>query len=516
MFLNFLLFYSIELIGGLLIIIGAVYLYFKNVVYKYWEKQGVHYVEPTFLIGNSAELMMGKKSMGTLHEKFYEANKQYGYYGVYGTKKPALVVSDPDLIRNVLVKNFSNFHDRGIPFNEKIDPITAHIFFLGGARWKNLRAKLTPTFTSGKMKQMFNVMYSCADKMTKHLESIAKNRGIIGIKELSARLTTDVIVSTAFGIDSNCIDNPDSEFRYWGKKAFKPNLRLVGTLVAPNLMDIFKIPSTDPGVSKFFTNAFKDTVNYRIKNNIVRPDFMNLLIQLMKQGYVEGDDGKPSHISETIDGNITIDEAVAQAFVFFLAGFETTSTTISYSLYELSKECNKHIQDKLAIEINQVLKNHDGKITYESTQEMTYLDKVINETLRKYPPLPFLNRQCTEAIELGDTGLKIPKGMDIIIPVLGLHRDPNIYPDPHKFDPERFNEKNTAERHPYAYLGFGEGPRICIGSRFGFLQVKIVLISLLSKYKFSKAPSTPDVLDFESLSIVLMSKSGIELLIEPR
>ncbi|KAF7988572.1 hypothetical protein HCN44_001145 [Aphidius gifuensis] len=494
MFLNFLLFYSIELIGGLLIIIGAVYLYFKYVVYKYWEKQGVHYIEPTFLFGNSAELLMGKKSIGTLHEKFYEDNKQHGYYGVYGSKQPALVVSDPDLIRNVLVKNFSNFQDRGLPFNEKIDPLSAHMVFLGGLRWKKLRAKLSPSFTSGKIKQMFNAMYICVDKLTKHLESIAKNREIIEIQELCARLTTDVIVSTAFGIDSNCIDNPDSEFRYWGKKSFKPSLRLLGTLVAPKVMNLFRIPMTDPGVTKFFTNAFKDTVNYRIKNNIVRRDFMNLLIQLMKQGYVEGDDGKSSHIT----------------------GFETTASTISYSLYELSKEYNKHIQDKSAAEINQVLKNHDGKITYELTQEITYLDKIINETLRKYPLVPFLTRQCTEAIELGDTGLKIPKGMDIIIPVLGLHRDPNIYPDPHKFDPERFNEKNTAERHPCVYLGFGEGPRICIGLRFGFLQVKIALISLLSKYKFSIAPSTPDLLDFESFSLVLISKSGIDLLIEPR
>lgn len=87
----------------------------------------------------------------------------------------------------------------------------------------------------------------------------------------------------------------------------------------------------------------------------------------------------------------------------------------------------------------------------------------IPETMRKYPPLPILNRICTEEVTLPTTNIHLPKGTSITIPVFGLHRDPSIYPDPDKFDPERFNMDKVKERHPYAYLPFGEGPRNCIG-----------------------------------------------------
>lgn len=83
--------------------------------------------------------------------------------------------------------------------------------------------------------------------------------------------------------------------------------------------------------------------------------------------------------------------------------------------------------------------------------------------MRKYPPLPILNRICTKEIQLPNTDLIITEATDIVIPVLGIHRDPNFYPDPLKFDPERFNEENSAARHPYVYLPFGLGPRDCIG-----------------------------------------------------
>ena len=87
----------------------------------------------------------------------------------------------------------------------------------------------------------------------------------------------------------------------------------------------------------------------------------------------------------------------------------------------------------------------------------------VTETLRKYPPVPILNRICTKEIDLPNTNIRVPKGALITIPLLGIHRDPSIYPDPDKFDPERFNADKIKERHPNAYMPFGEGPRNCIG-----------------------------------------------------
>jgi cytochrome P450 family 6 len=86
-----------------------------------------------------------------------------------------------------------------------------------------------------------------------------------------------------------------------------------------------------------------------------------------------------------------------------------------------------------------------------------------SETLRKYPPVPILNRECTKAYKIPDTDIVLEKGMLSVIPVLALHHDPKYYPEPERFDPERFSEEEKAKRHHYVYLPFGEGPRICIG-----------------------------------------------------
>jgi hypothetical protein len=86
------------------------------------------------------------------------------------------------------------------------------------------------------------------------------------------------------------------------------------------------------------------------------------------------------------------------------------------------------------------------------------------ETLRKYPPVPGLNRICTKDYKVPGSNIMIKKDTKVWIPVLGLQRDPEFYPDPEKFDPERFSEENKNERHPYTFIPFGEGPRVCIGT----------------------------------------------------
>ena len=216
---------------------------------------------------------------------------------------------------------------------------------------------------------------------------------------------------------------------------------------------------------------------------------------------------------ESADGKITQMEGAAQAYVIFMAGYETSSSAMTYCIYELA--CNPHIQDKVVDDINATLKKFGG-LTYDSLQEMTYLHKVVQETLRKYPPAPSIHRVCTKDIDLPTTNLHVDKGVDIVIPILGIHRDPEIYPDPDKFDPERFNQENIASRHPCNYLPFGDGPRKCIGIKLGYSMVKVGIISMLSKYRISLVPETPIPLEFDTGTLILTSKSDICIRVEPR
>ncbi|KAF7393606.1 hypothetical protein HZH68_010425 [Vespula germanica] len=206
-------------------------------------------------------------------------------------------------------------------------------------------------------------------------------------------------------------------------------------------------------------------------------------------------------------------EAAAQAFVFYLAGFETTSSTVTFCLYELA--LNQDIQKKTQEEIDRVLKKHGG-ISYNAINEMTYLQMVVYETLRKYPPLPILNRICTKDIKLPNSNVVIPEGIAVLIPLFGIHRDPNIYPEPEKFIPERFTEEQIRSRHQYTYLPFGEGPRICIGMRFALMQTKVALMYALNKFEFLPGPKTPRKLELTVGTVILNTKCDMYLQIQQR
>ncbi|XP_016772837.1 cytochrome P450 6k1 [Apis mellifera] len=502
-----------DIIAVASLITVGLYFYYKLYLFKFWHKKGIFYVKPSFPTGNIMPIINGKLSLAEFFRDIYEHNKHHRLVGIYMLYKPYLIVNDPNLIRDILTKEFTNFHDRGIFYNEEVDPLSGHLFQLPGKKWRNLRVKLTPTFTSGKIKQFFPILNEAGNILAKYLEEEARKGSTIDVKDIFARYSTDIIMSVAFGISCDSFKEPNNEFRYWGKKIFDPKpLWNALILFAPQILNFFSISYTEKSVTKFFTNMFKQTVKYRESNNIERKDFLNLLIQLMKNGYVDADDESLSNNVNAAKNKLTMMEAAAQAYVFFLAGFETSSTTVTFCLYELAK--NQDIQNKVREEIQTMIKKN-GDLTYNALNDMNYLHKVISETLRKYPPVVILNRICTNDVKLSTTDFCIPKGTCIAIPVFGLHRDSNIFPNPEKFDPERFSEENIKTRHPYVYLPFGEGPRICIGLRFGLIQTKIAIINALLKNKFKFGPNTPSTLEFEKGSLILIGKGGIHLNIEP-
>lgn len=181
-------------------------------------------------------------------------------------------------------------------------------------------------------------------------------------------------------MNCNSLENPNSEFRLKGKSLFKKefgeNVKEIFLFLLPNLMKRLNVKLISEDVSNFFMGVVKNTVEYREKNGIYRKDFMHLLIELKnKKKLIE--DGKVQAEQITEDENsITINEICAQAFIFFEAGFETASTTMTFCLYELAK--NKAIQNRVREEITEVLNKHAGKLTYDAALELYYMEQVIN------------------------------------------------------------------------------------------------------------------------------------------
>ncbi|XP_046751468.1 probable cytochrome P450 6a14 [Diprion similis] len=508
-------YFLLEFLGIIIAIAISAYVYMKYVIFNYWSSRNVTSPKPIVPFGNMKPVVTGKRSIGEMFHDIYLEFKKSPIIGVYMFHRPSLVVADPELVRFVLTKEFAHFHDRGVYCDEKSEPLSGHLFSLPGAKWKFLRNKFTPTFTSSKMKQMFFTVKETSERLAAVVEKTAQNSEVIEIKDLMARFSTDVIASVAFAINCNSLENPTAEFLVMGRKFFEPKLfTAVLSFTFPYLLQVLKIPTIDHDTTKFFTRAFKEAVDYRIANNVVRKDFLDSVIQLMNKGFVKNkDEDKLSSETEIDNRKITMDEGAAQAFVFWIGGFDTSSSTVTHCLYELA--LNQDLQDKVAKEIISVLEEYGG-VTYESVNAMSYLAKVVSETLRKYPVVPILTRECDEDIEMPGTGYRVTKGTPIVIPVLGLHSNPDIYPDPEKFDPERFNEENIAKRHQYTYLPFGEGPRNCIGMRFGLVQSKVGLISLLSKYRFTPGPNLDVPLIMDKVNFVQVAANGVTLRVQMR
>ncbi|XP_064212050.1 cytochrome P450 monooxygenase isoform X1 [Tribolium castaneum] len=502
-------------IFGILTALIAVFIAWAQWSHTYWSRRNLIAPKTTFFLGNSKGIVTQKQSFGDFTVEMYEYirkhNKPHG--GFYLTLMPNYMPVDPEIIKHIMLNDFDHFVDRGIYYNEEVDPLSAHLFSLDGAKWRNLRIKLTPTFTSGKMKMMFDTLVKCSDQLLVEMNQTA-GKAPVDAKNILARFTTDIIGSCAFGIECNSLKNPNDEFTQYLKlffvEGFWQNLNGIITFVAPELAKKLNMKVVNPVLSNFFMKVVEDTVNMRERNNIYRKDFMHLLLQLKNRGELVDDDSilQNNTDAENKEVTLTLNELAAQAFVFFLAGYETSSTTMTFCLYELAS--NPEIQDKLRAEINEVLQKH-GKLTYDAIMEMRYMDKVVNETLRKYPPLPGLNRVCNKEYKVPGTDFVIEKGTKIWIPVLGLHRDPEYFPNPEKFDPERFTEENKRQRHPYTYLPFGEGPRICIGLRFGMMQTKVGLSVLLKNYKFSINSKTKLPLQLDPKSFIMSTEGGIWL-----
>lgn len=371
---------SVLLITFLIVIIT----YFKwN--FNYWKNKNVLHPPPSIPFGNMQSFTEKKVSASELFQKYYKRfkYKNVKYFGFYIFSKPILIPMDLDFIKTIITKDFEYFTDHGLFANKEDDPLSAHLFSLGGSEWRNLRTKLTPTFTSGKMKMMFETLINCSEGLTQVVEdSIDKP---LDINDLIGRFSTDVIGSCAFGIDCNSLKDADSEFRKYGKDVFKITKRQavirILTILAPRITKLLKLQFTSAELSNFFMGVVRGTLDYREKNNIIRKDFMHLLIQLknnvdINDGEQVGQITNSESLNSSNKVGLTFNEIAAQAFVFFVAGFETSTTLLTSCFYELA--INPDVQSKIRKEIQKVLEKYNGKITYDGLTEMTYMEKCVN------------------------------------------------------------------------------------------------------------------------------------------
>nr|XP_033770369.1 cytochrome P450 3A24-like [Geotrypetes seraphini] len=470
--------------------------------YGFFKKLGIPGPKPLPFIGTFLEYRKGLLHFDQI------CSKKYGkIWGIYDGRKPVLVVADPALVKTILVKEcytfFTNRRDFGLN-----GALKTAITVAKDDQWKRIRTVLSPTFTSGRLKEMFPIIKQYGDILVKNAQKKIEKDEPFFMKDIFGAYSTDVITSTSFSVNVDSMNNPNDPFVTNSKKLLKfsfLNPLIIITVLFPFLVPVMaKMNFTffSKEITDFFLNAVTSIKTKRLQESQTdRVDFLQLMI-----------DSQSSESNGDTKGHKTLTDAeiMSQAIIFILAGYETTSTMLSFMSYSIAT--NPEIQQKLHDEIDKTLPNK-ATPTYDALMQMEYLDMVINETLRLYPGGGRLERVCKKTVEIN--GLTIPENTIIVIPAFVMHRDPAYWTDPEEFKPERFSKDNKDSIDPYIFLPFGAGPRNCIGMRFALLNIKLAMVVLLQNFSFQPTKDTQIPLELDSKGFLQPTKP-IVLKLVPR
>uniref|UniRef100_A0A8C3LMY0 unspecific monooxygenase n=1 Tax=Chrysolophus pictus TaxID=9089 RepID=A0A8C3LMY0_CHRPC len=437
--------------------------------------------------------------------------QKYGkIWGIYDGRQPAVVVMDPQIIKTVLVKEcYSTFTNRRR--TDLAGVLRNAVSLAEDDQWKRLRTVLSPTFTSGKLKEMFPTMKHFGEMLVKNIQKRVEKDSSVPVKDFFGSYSMDVVTSTSFGVNIDSMNNPKSPFVREMQKLTKFDffdpvfiLSFVCPFLIPLMakMNISFFPSD--AVDFFLRSIDKIKKDREKETHKGRVDFLQMMIESQKSDSNGTRDGKNSHKA------LSDIEVLSQAFIFIFAGYEPTSNTLCYLAYLLA--LHPDVQQKVVNEIDTVLPNK-APLTYEAIMQLDYLDMAVNETLRLYPLGGRIERTCKKDVEIN--GVIIPKETIVVIPPYTLHRNPEYWPNPDEFRPERFSKENKDNIDPYTYLPFGAGPRNCIGMRFALLTLKVAITAVLQHFTFQVCKETQIPLKLLSMGLMTPEKP-IVLKLVPR
>ncbi|XP_053465015.1 thromboxane-A synthase isoform X1 [Nycticebus coucang] len=494
------------------------------------EKLGIRHPKPSPFIGNLTFFRQG------FWESQLELRRLYGpLCGYYLGRRIFIVLSEPDMIKQVLVENFSNFTNRtasGLEFK----PVANSVLFLRDKRWEEVRGVLTPAFSPEKLNELTPLISQACDLLLAHLKGYAESGEAFDIQRCYGCYTTDVIASVAFGTRVDSWRAPEDPFVEHCRRFFQFNIP------RPLLVLILSFPSIMVPLARILPNKNRDELNgffNKLIRSVIalrdqqaaeerRRDFLQMVLDArnssspvgVKDFDIVGEvfsstkcqvDPSRQRPPRALSQPLSVDEVVGQAFIFLIAGYEIVTNTLSFATYLLAT--NPDCQEKLLKEVDLFQEKHAAP-EYCSLQEgLPYLDMVIAETLRMYPPAFRFTREAAQDCEV--LGQHIPAGTVLEMAVGALHHDPEHWPSPEIFNPERFTDEAQQQRQPFTYLPFGAGPRSCLGVRLGLLEVKLTLLHVLSKFRFQVCPETQVPLQLESKS-ALGPKNGVYVKIVPR
>ncbi|XP_067928892.1 cytochrome P450 4V2-like isoform X2 [Watersipora subatra] len=373
-----------------------------------------------------------------------------------------------------------------------------------GKKWKSRRKILTPSFHFNILKDALNTMNSHATTFRDLLmEEVFESSKVVDIFPLLTLLSLDIIGETAMGVQMDALHSKESEYVksvLYTKDAIARRSRT--PWLFPNV--IFENSPSGRRTSRCINfmhqyahkvirerrAAMSGSATETLRNQA----FLDTLLDCRDEN---GDLLSDEDIREEVD-------------TFMFEGHDTVSSALGITTYLLGLHLEE--QEKCYQQLLDIV-GTPRTLTMNDLSQMTYLEWCIKESMRIYPPVPFVARDTAADIEIA--GHKIPKGAGAIAVVIsGLHRDPSVFPEPTKFDPHRFSPEESANRHPYAYIPFSAGPRNCIGQKFAMMELKVILAKMLTTFNIESVVKQADLR--VQAALVLQPCDGIKIKLTSR
>ena len=397
-------------------------------------------------------------------------------------------INDADLIKEILKGSTTTFNKKSKFYQRFINIARNGLITSEGKHWNKQRRLLNPFFTQRSLKIIFSDIVKSNDQLNARWNENYLNGEPFDISQEIFRLALNVVGRSLFGRE---LGDQQQKISAW-TDVF--------------LEYLIKIPL--PIISELW---FPSPINLRMKKALSElEEFCRVIIQERREDTREHDD----FLQELIDAKdedsnkqMSEQELIEEIISFLLAGHETTAHAITWTLYHLSQ--NPETLKKARAEIESVMKN--GEISFEQLSEMPYINAIIKEVLRLNPTVWVITRAASEDLTLGNATIK--KGEMVLFSPYTLHRNPEYWQDPERFNPERFLSEEDKERHRFSYIPFGGGPRICIGNNFAMIEMIYTICNIINHYNIEVVnPETVEPLPLLTLQV----KDGMQVKISTR
>jgi cytochrome P450 len=387
-------------------------------------------------------------------------------YGLYvGGLQPGIITIQPEVIRQILQKNHRNYPKSPLHFRKLAYFLGNGLLTSEGEYWLRQRRLIQPGFHRRHLASLVDIMQSTIEKQLDSLEARMAENGEVDAYYEMMEMAFQVVAASLFSINITEEELKELSYSITTLQEF-----IIRQIRQPYLEPWFRISGQVRRHEKLTGRAdrvIKRTIQQRLSGKETADDLLQMLLDARYE-----DTGEPMEEQQLLD----------ECKIIFVAGHDTSANALAWTWYLLAR--HPEVTEKLRQELAEVL--GERRPTFADLPRLTYTTQVIEESMRLYPPAWITDRITLETDEV--EGVRIPAGAMAIPYIYGAHHNPEIWPEPEAFRPERFSPENRKKIPAYAYLPFGGGPRQCIGNNFAIMEMQLILAEMLRRYRFELIP----------------------------